>query len=447
MRQWMCPWTKCIGAWCCAAALLAADTPAQAPPVTLTLSQAVDLALKNNLQALLAEERVTEARGEKAVALSALLPNLSGVAYESNLTSNLTAMGLSAEIFPGIPAFIGPFNRFDARVQFSQTVFSLASIRRYQAGNRAVTLAGHHRQLAAQQIAAATSLAYLAVLESGESVAAAQANLELARRLLDLAKSRREEGVATGIDVARAETRLANQQVQLAQTQTNLDSARLGLLRIVGAPLSCQLALTQEMRFSPQPPPDRALAVDQALAGRVELKAARESLRIAELQRKAAVADWAPSASFFGDYGSSGLKVNAVNLPTRSIGVRLDVPLFNGGRTRAETQIASSRQRQAEMQLNDLRAAVEKDVRQALDNLATREEQVKAAQKAVALAERELELAQDRFRNGVADNIEVVNAQTAVENARQALVSSVAQFNVARLSLAVASGHAEDFRL
>ena len=97
------------------------------------------------------------------------------------------------------------------------------------------------------------------------------------------------------------------------------------------------------------------------------------------------------------------------------------------------------------LRLNDLRAAVEKDVRQALDNLATREDQVQAAQKVVGLAERELELAQDRFENGVADNMEVTNAQTVLENARQVLVSSLAQFNVARLNLASALGHVRGF--
>ena len=122
---------------------------------------------------------------------------------------------------------------------------------------------------------------------------------------------------------------------------------------------------------------------------------------------------WAPAVSAFGNYGSSGLKPNDVDLPTRSIGVRIDVPIFNGGRTRSEVQVATSQVRQAEMQLSDLRAAVEKDVRQALDNLATREEQMRAAQKNLDLAQRELWLAQDRFQNGVADNIEVTSAQTA----------------------------------
>ena len=123
------------------------------------------------------------------------------------------------------------------------------------------------------------------------------------------------------------------------------------------------------------------------------------------------------------------------------------MPLFDGGRTRSEIQAASSRQRQAELQLRDLRAEVEKDVRLSLENLSTREEQVTAAQQTAELAERELQLAQDHFANGVGDNIELGNAQTALEDARQVPVSSLAQFNLARLNLAASRGRAESFHL
>jgi outer membrane protein TolC len=201
------------------------------------------------------------------------------------------------------------------------------------------------------------------------------------------------------------------------------------------------------MRLTAEPDRDAGEAVKQALIDRVEVSIAERELKIAGTQRKATEADLLPSVSVFGDYGSSGLKPNDVDYPTRSVGVRLDVPIFNGGRTRSEIKIATSRQRESEAQLRDVRAAVEKDVRQALLNVKTREEQVRAAQQADSLATRELELAQDRFKNGVADNIEVVNAQTALENARLVVVSSLAQFNIARLNLASALGHVEDFRL
>ena len=226
---------------------------------------------------------------------------------------------------------------------------------------------------------------------------------------------------------------------------TNQNTARLNLLRVIGLPLSVPVLLAESMKFEPALAPDSGDTVQQALAGRLELSVATTQLRIAQAERKAAVGDLAPSASAFGDYGASGLKPNDTSMATRSIGVRIDVPIFNGGRTRSEIQAATSRVRQAEMQLSDLKAAVEKDVRQALDELATRGEQMRAAQKALGLAERELSLARDRFQNGVGDNIEVTNAQTALEDARQELVSSTAQFTVARLNLMSATGHADNF--
>jgi outer membrane protein TolC len=424
---------------------VAACAQTSSAPSGLTLAQAVDQAIKNNLQSKLAEERTLESRAQRGIGLSALLPNISGVASQMNLTANLAAEGLTGSTFPGIPAFIGPYSRFDARFQVVQSLFSLPAIRRYQATRYGVQLTEQQRQLATQQVTTATTFAYIAVLEARQSVTAAESNVELSRRLLDLAVNQRSAGIATGLDVARAETRLASQQVQLAQAKTNLDTARLNLFRTIGAPLDAPLSVAEEMRFDPHPPTEAREIIRQALTDRLELRVATQELQIAETERKAAMGGWAPSVSAFGDYGASGLKPNEVDLPTRSVGIRVDVPIFDGGRTKSEVQAASSRMRQAEMQLADLRAAVEKDVRQALDNLATREEQTRAAQKTLDLAQRELSLAQDRFQNGVADNIEVTSAQTVLEDARQAAVSSLAQFNIARLNLFAAMGRAENF--
>jgi outer membrane protein TolC len=424
---------------------VAAHAQTAVAPPEITLTQAIEQALKNNVQTKVAQERTVESRAERGIALSPLLPNVSGAAYRANLTANLAAEGLASSTFAGIPAFIGPYNVFDARFRMVQNLFNLASIRHYQASRHGVQLADRQRQLADEQVAAATSMAYIGVLETGQSVAAAKANVALARSLLDLAANQRKAGIATGLDVARAETRLAGQQVQLAQAKTNLDTARLDLFRLIGSPLGVLLSPADAMRFAPEPPPDTGAAIARALTTRLELLVAADELRIAQAERKAAIGEWAPSVSAFGDYGASGLKPDQVDLPTRSIGIRLDVPIFNGGRTRSEIQVASSRVRQAEMQLSDLRQAVEKDVRQALDNLATREEQMRAAQKNLDLAQRDLSLAQDRFQNGVADNIEVTTAQTELADARQGAVSSLAQFNIARLNVFSALGRAMDF--
>ena len=93
-----------------------------------------------------------------------------------------------------------------------------------------------------------------------------------------------------------------------------------------------------------------------------------------------------------------------------------------------------------------MRGQVEEDVRLAFSALRTTSEQVAAAEQAVTLAQRELEMARDRFRAGVGDNVEVVTAQTALSNARGAEVTALAQYNAARLNLAAALGRAEVFR-
>ena len=415
-------------------------------PVSLSLTATIDLALKHNLRTLLAGQRIVESEGTSGILRSALLPNIAASTYQSNLTANMAAMGLPVQEMNGFPIFVGPYNRFDARISIVQSVFDLSSIRRFQAGKTGVELAEDENRLAEQQVTSAATVSYLAVLEAEQSLLAAQANNQLAERLLTLANNQKETGVATGVDVARAETRLANQKVQLAQAQTNLDTARLNLLRVIGLPLSTELILAEKMRFDPGSVLDSNQAIERAIADRPEIKMADRQVRIAELQTKASKAEWLPTVHAFGDYGSSGLKPNEIDLPTRSVGVQLNLPIFDGGRIRSEVKVATSRLRQAEMQRDDLHAAIAKEVRQAIVVLKTREEQVRSAIKTEELATRELALAQDRFENGVGDNIEVIQAQTALENARQIHISSLAQFNAARLNLVVAMGHPEDFR-
>ena len=164
---------------------------------------------------------------------SALLPNIAASSYQANITSNLAATGLPVQDMNGFPIFVGPFSRFDARLSAVQSIFDLGAIRRYQASNKGVDLAKERQQLAVQQVTTASILSYLAVLESEASLSAARSNAQLADKLLELAISQKNAGVATGVDVARAQTRAANQRVQLAQAEVSLSRARLNLLRVV----------------------------------------------------------------------------------------------------------------------------------------------------------------------------------------------------------------------
>ncbi|HWF89980.1 MAG TPA: TolC family protein, partial [Pyrinomonadaceae bacterium] len=202
-------------------------------PAALSYEQAVRLAIENNLATLRAQERRNEARGQQEQARAPLLPNVSGVAYQADLTMNLVALGFQPGTFPGISrTFLGPFKNFDARLFLTQRVFDLSAIKNYQAGKAGVRVAELGEALAREQVASRTGLTYLEALRADRAVVAAQANVDLAQALLQLAQDQRNAGVATGVDVTRAQTRLAEQQVGLAQAQTESEQARLNLQRI-----------------------------------------------------------------------------------------------------------------------------------------------------------------------------------------------------------------------
>jgi len=416
-------------------------------PASLSFEQAIQLAIENNLATLLAHERRNEARGVKQQSLSPLLPNISGVAYQANLTENLVALGFTPGSITGINStFLGPFKNFDARILLTQTIFDLSAIRSYQAGRTGVRVAELREGLAREQVASGTGLIYLEALRADATVVAAQANVDLAQALLKLAQDQRNAGVATGVDVTRAQTRLAEQQVRLAQAQTTSEQARLDLQRVVGLPLGSSLTLSDQLRFTEEPLPSVETAVAQAGENRCEVQVAEEQNRVSRLERQAARAEYLPSVEFVSDYGASGITPNTSDLPTRRVAVQVNIPIFNGGLTRGRLTEATSRERQSELELSNIRGQVEEDVRLALSTLRTASVQVRAADESVMLAQRELEMARDRFRSGVGDNLEVVTAQTSLASARDAQVTALAQHNAARLNLAAALGRAEGFR-
>jgi outer membrane protein len=416
-------------------------------PTTLSLSEAINLAIQNNLATLLARERRNEARGLEQQSLAGLLPNVAGTAYQANLTENLASLGFQPGRFPGFnTTFIGPFKNFDARAHLAQTIFSLSAIRTFQAGRAGVRVAEMQEQLAREQVAAATALTYLEALRSDRSLVAAQADVDLAQTLLKLAQDQHSAGVATGIDVTRAETRLAQAQVRLAEAHTEWEEARLQLQRVVGLQLGGPLTLTDPLRFTVDTLPSIDSAVAQAEQDRSEVRIASAQVTLNDYERKAARAELLPNVEFLGDYGVSGITPAKSDLPTRRMAVQLNVPIFNGGLTRGRITVATSQLRQAELQESSTRGQVEEDVRLAFSALGTTAEAVRAADQSVLLAQREVEMARDRFRAGVGDNIEVVTAQTTLADARDAQVTALARYNAARLNLAAALGRAQAFR-
>jgi outer membrane protein TolC len=180
-------------------------------------------------------------------------------------------------------------------------------------------------------------------------------------------------------------------------------------------------------------------ALKRAYASRSDYRAATSDVRAAELSRRAAAAGYLPSLSFDADYGNGGSHPSD---STRVYDVRgtLSIPIFTGNSVHGDIQQADARLERSRERLDNLRAQIEADVRTALLNLQSSAEQVKVARSNIDLADQTLAQSRDRFTAGVTDTVEVVQSQEAVASAHEQYISSLYNYDFAKISLIRALG-------
>jgi outer membrane protein TolC len=418
---------------------------AQAPaPLQLSLARAVEIATApdGNARVALAAEALKQAEARSGQARAALLPNVdASFAYQSQ-TRNLQAFGLQIELpFAGfsIPTFVGPFTTQDLRATAQQSIFDFASIRRYQASKAAVTAARTDTTGANEQVAAQVARTYLAAVKAAADVEAIRANITLANGVLGLAESQKRAGTGTGIEITRARVQLSNERQRLVVAENEQRRAQLTLLRTMSVPLDTPVELTGRLEYVPVDPATLEQALAKAIAERPDLKAQHERESSARLSASSVKFERLPSVAGFGDYGSIGTGFDN-SLPTRTYGVSVRIPVFDGGRRDARRAESASQYRSEQTRTADLKRQVELDVRLAIDALRSADEQVKVAKEGLELAENELAQAQRRYTAGVAINLEVTDAQTRLERARDNQTAALFNHNLARIDLAQAMG-------
>jgi outer membrane protein len=413
--------------------------------LSLSLKRAVQIAIApdGNAQIRLSAEALKQANARSGQALAPLLPDISSSLSYRNQTLNLNASGLRLGIpaFPGyeIPSLVGPFNTMDARLSGSQSIFDISSIRRLQSAHAGVSAAESDMESMAERVAAQVARAYLLAIRADADVETARANITLSQAVLNQAENQRGAGTGTGIEITRARVQLTNDQQRLLVEENARRSAHLKLLRSMDLSLSIELELTDKLGYIPVDAVTLERAKAQALAERPDLKAQQERESSTRLSASATKLERVPSVLFFGDYGTIGLGFDDA-LPTRTVGVTLRVPIFDGGR-RDYRRIEAASQYRAEMvRTKELKEQIELDVRLALDALHSAEEQVKVAREGLQLSENELAQARRRYDAGVAYGLEVTDAQTRLERARDNQTEALYNYNLARIDLENAMG-------
>ena len=418
--------------------------PAPEPPLELTFQECVALALRNNLAVRLAQAGTAGTRGRVLQSAAALLPRLTGALSLSRVfKEDLPALGFSGA---GFPELLGPWNDFEARIRLVQEVFDLPSILRLKSSGADDRAAAMEERLASEQVAAAAALAYVELFRARQAIASAQADVDLSLSLRQLAEDKKHAGTAAGIDVARAKTREAEEKLALLEARNVAQEAEVRLQRVVGLPLDRGVALKDAPGFAPAELPQTEAALQAARADRWELRIAAERLDAASAQWRAEQAQRLPEIVLTGDVGLSGPDPDRRARTTGSAGAALQIPLFAGGAITGRVREADGRRAAAESRFADWRAQVEEDVRMSLIDLNAAVERVDTASEVERLADDELAMARDRFAAGVADNVELLNSQTALTHARDAQVSALARYQESRVSLALALGRMKEFK-
>jgi outer membrane protein TolC len=408
----------------------------------LSFREAIDRSLRTNLALLLQADNQLNARGQKWKELSALLPNIDTTTTEFVEQINLAALGFRFKT-PGIPEIVGPIGVFQTQVNLHQSVFDLNAIDKAKSAKASESAANYNYKNARDLVVLATGNAYLETIAGASTVDTAESQVQTAQALYDKASAQQSAGVSPAIDTLRAKVELQTRQQQLIQAHNNYAKEKLTLARVIGLPAGQEFSITDKSPYQPYAAMSVQEALQRAYASRPDYLAAQQQVRAAQFSRDAASAERYPALNISGYYGDAGIRLGDSH-GIFEVGAVLSIPVFAGNKVHGDVLQAEAALRQSQQQLENLRGAIDYDVRAALLDLQSAADQVEVARSNVDLANQTLEQARDRFSAGVTDNLEVIQAQESVAQANENYISSLYSHNLAKISLVRAIGFAEE---
>jgi outer membrane protein TolC len=423
----------------------AGSVPSEPVPgvVRLSLQDAIDRGLKQNLGVLLTNADIRFSRGQRWQQLSALLPHVTAGPNINMSQVNIDELG-----FAGLGSLlhlspsVGPFSYFDARANLTQTLFDWKAINNTRAASQSVKSTEYTYKDARDLVVQAVGFTYLQAVADEARVETAAAQVDTAKAVYSQASDQVQAGTSPEIDGLRAKVEMQTRQQQLIQARNDLAIQKLTVARVIGLAPGQEFELTDKSLYQEF----QSMTVDEALqhayASRSDYQAAIAEVRAAEFSHKAAFAGYFPSLGFNGDYGTGGAHPSNA---TQVYDVRgtLSIPIFQGGSVHGDVLQADAKLIQSRERLANLRGQIDSDVRTALFNLESSAQQVEVARSNIDLAEATLTQSRDRFSAGVTDTVEVTQSQETVASAHEQYISSLYNYNYAKISLARALGTAE----
>lgn len=418
-----------------AAASLGDDRPLVHGPLSVT--QAVQAGLQNSLSVMAARSDVLAARAETRAARAMTLPQLSANTY-ATVGTMPSILGTTPGVLPA-NALAGPPRPFaDQNLTLMVAIYTGGRL-----GNLLRAASGRERAASAAAGAAANDAAYVIKeayyrsLLAAEMVKVAHARVDASGALAANARALFEAGKGIAAQVSRAEAETADARRMLATAQNDQTKALLDLKRAMGVQLESDVTLSDSLSDTP-PSEDVAAALKEAARLRPELTAARARTSAARALVSATKGSLSPQiygtamtdAYTSSDIGSGG---------GYTAGLSMSIPLVDAGQRRAETAQADAARQRADAELRDAELMVAAEVREAWLDVDTAARNLTTARAALTSAEQAYDVTALRVQNQKGIQVEVLDAITALTQARSNVAQALYDHStaVARLQRAV----------
>jgi len=405
----------------------------------LTLDEAMRRGLRQNLGIILQGSAAQSANGLRLEQLQRLLPTLTASASYTVEQIDLAAYGFK---IPHFNPIIGPFQVFDFRAYLSQNLVNITDLQSYIASRHDFAAAKLTAEDARDLVALTVGNAYLVAVADQSRIEAINAALKTAKLSYDQAGAAHDAGISPRLDVLRAQVDYQNEQQNLISATNQLAKDKISLARAIGLPLDQQFLLTDSEPYKALENLDPSISFEQAVKTRKDLLASQEEVVAAEHMRKAAYADNYPTVTASGDFGDLGTTPGHSHGTFTANGT-VQVPVLQIIKDRGEHEVANASLAQSKAKLSDQVQQVNADIRSSILDIQSAAKLIEATRSNVDLAREALDEAQQRYHDGVADNLPVSQAQTQFEQANDQYIGALYQHNVAKLSLARALGVAQ----
>ncbi len=393
-------------------------------------------AVSANQQLKAAVARVDQARATARIARSQLMPNLS-------LDPSFERQNYSPNANPSFGNITA--NTFSAPVDLSYEVDLWGRVRRSFQSARAeaqASLADFYNVLLTLQSDVAQN--YFAIRSLDAEIATVKGTVDLRHEQVRLVRSRLEGGIGSELDVAQAETELATTEAEAAGLAHRRDELENAIAILVGEnPSGFKLAAEEDPNWNPQPPQIPAGLPSELLERRPDVAQAERQLASANAKIGVAKASFFPVLTLTGSAGYlSGDVSTLFNWDSRtwSVGPSLSLPIFTGGRNRANYKYSKAAFQESVALYRQQVLVAFGEVENSLSGIYHFAVRAEATQRAVTSARRATELATDRYRSGIVSYIEVVDTSRDTLTAERANALLAGQRLIASVQLIKALG-------